>query len=55
MATAVAYGAMVLVANLPGAVVLLAAPERVGGGRAVRAPVPEHGAAGLATEGGSRA
>lgn len=31
VATAVAYGAMVFVANLPGAVFLLAAPERVGG------------------------
>jgi hypothetical protein len=31
VATAVAYGAMVFVANLPGAVLLLTPPERAGG------------------------
>jgi glycosyltransferase 2 family protein len=54
VATAVAYGAMVLVANLPGAVVLLATSERLGGGRRVQA-VSSAQRAGLAAEGGTRA
>ena len=54
VATAVAYGAMVLVANLPGAVVLLATSERPGGGRKVRPPSSTR-RAGLAAEGGPRA
>jgi uncharacterized membrane protein YbhN (UPF0104 family) len=54
VATAVAYGAMVLVANLPGAVVLLATSERVGGRRKVGPPSSTRHA-GLAAEGGSRA
>lgn len=54
VATAVAYGAMVLVANLPGAVVLLAASLRVGGGRTLDAPSSTR-RPGLATGGGSHA
>ena len=54
VATAVAYGAMVLVANLPGAVVLLATSKRVVGDRPVGAPSSTPGG-GLSAEGGSRA
>ena len=54
VATAVAYGAMVLVANLPGAVVLLATSQRVGGGRSVGPPSSTR-RTGLTAEGGSRA
>jgi glycosyltransferase 2 family protein len=39
VATAVAYGVMVFVANLPGAVVLLATSERLGGRRKVKPPL----------------
>lgn len=51
VATAVAYGAVVFVANLPGIVVLLAGSQRVGGRRdlEVLSPPPRSG---FATEGG---
>lgn len=58
VATAVAYGAMVFVANLPGAVVLLAASVRVGGRRRMLEPPSSARSsprsAGLASGGGSR-
>lgn len=53
VATAVAYGAMVFIANLPGAVVLLATSERVGGGRKLEPPSSAR--PGLAAGGGSHA
>lgn len=51
VASAVAYGAMVFVANLPGAVVLLATSARVGDGR--RLEHPSSAGHGLAAGGGS--
>ena len=53
VATAVAYGALVLVANLPGAVVLLAASER-GAGLRVAGPASPTRRAGLVAGGGPR-
>jgi uncharacterized membrane protein YbhN (UPF0104 family) len=53
VAAAVAYGAMVFVANLPGAVVLLATSERFRGGRKLEPPLSAR--RGLTAGGGSRA